>query len=376
MYLGLRLTLIYRRTVVERRRSMISRALFALVPRIIVACALMLVINSPSRAAQVQQDKLQAARLQLALHFADIQHRMGLAQAADLEERLDSDLAAVSIDTPPESYPSEDWNERLRGVAELDASIVTQVLSGKSDAVAGSRGLVERLIVSRTDRTLEPFALYVPSSLTANSTLVILLHGRPQTETEILSSPYFRKLADSTGTIVAAPYGRGLYDFAPPADDEVYQVTDEVGAAFHISSQRVFLVGYSMGGFSVFKIGPRHPRYWAAIMCIAGSILNSNAEAVRTAFQKTPIYVITGEKDQSIPPSYPKRTAAYLASVGIPTGLYEEPSGTHYLATLLPALSAAWHDMIAGHISRPAVPNVESTAPESMPPPNGVPVKP
>ena len=334
-----------------------------------LACGLLFAAAVPCAADAPRQDKIQSSLRLLVSKFDVVQQRMGAAQAVDLQERLNNDFGAMVEDEPPPTYPLADWNQRLNGLAELDASIVDQVIAGKSDAIAGSHGLVERLIVSRKDGTLQPFALYVPKSVSSNPTLAILLHGRPQTETEVLSAPYFQTLADSTGTIVAAPYGRAIYDFAPPADDEVYQVADEVATAFHIPPQRTYLVGYSMGGFSVFKVGPEHPDRWQAIMSIAGSVLNSESDAVRSAFAHTRVYVVTGSLDDSIPTMYPQGTAHYLAGVGISTGLYVEPSGTHLLASLMPSLTNAWHDMLGGHIRLSAVPRRDTGLPNAPPPP-------
>ncbi len=299
---------------------------------------------------------LRSARATLVAHYETVVRRMGSEQAADLEQRIDDDIGELLSGQAPDYFSASDWTQRLDGIALLDSSIVAQVVAGASEPIAGSRGLVERLILARTDKTLEPFALYVPATLAPKSDLVILLHGQPQTEAEILAMPYFRALADSTGTIVAAPYGRGIYDFAPPADDEVYQVAETVAAAFAVDPHRVFLAGYSMGGFSVFKIGPEHPAQWAAIMCIAGSVLNSEAAAVRSGFGRTRMYIVNGSKDANIPAVYGTQTAQWLAGVGIPTGFYQQPNGTHYLPTIVPALTRAWHEMLGGYIGLDAQP--------------------
>lgn len=276
--------------------------------------------------------------------------------AADLELRIDDDIGMLLSGEVPDDFSQADWNARLDGIATLDSSIVSQVVAGASEPLAGSRGLVERLTLTRTDRTLQPFALYVPATTGPHPSLVVLLHGQPQTEAEILSLPYFRELADSTGTIVAAPYGRGIYDFAPPADDEVYQVAQTVASAFGVDPHRIFLAGYSMGGFSVFKIGPEHAAQWAAVMCIAGSVLNSEAQAVREGFGRTRMYIVNGSKDVNIPAIYGTQTAQWLAGVGIPTGFYQQPNGTHYLPTLMPVLGRAWHEMLGGYIGLDAQP--------------------
>jgi pimeloyl-ACP methyl ester carboxylesterase len=307
-------------------------------------------------------EALRAARTQLVDNYDLVVRRMGLDEAADLEQRIDNDIGDLLSGALPDTASAADWTTRLDGTAALDSSLVAQVVAGRSQPLAGSRGLVERLVLTRTDHTLQPFALYVPSSAGPHPSLVILLHGNPQTETQLMSWPYFRELADSTGTIVAAPFGRGIYDFAPPADDEVYQVTDEVASAFGVDPHRIYLAGYSMGGFSVFKIGPEHPAVWAAVMCIAGSVLNSEAQAVRDGWSRTRMYIVNGSKDVNIPAIYGTQTAQWLAGVGIPTGFYQQPNGTHYLSTLVPVLTRAWREMLGGYIGMDVAPALANDA--------------
>ena len=313
--------------------------------------------GQPGVTADSPSDEVRAALTQLTSNYDAIAKRMGPDQAADLQERLSADLGwMVSAATPYPGYAPAAWSARVADQAHMDASIVTQVLAGKSDPIIGSQGLVERLVVSRKDGLLAPFSLYVPANAAANPALVVLLHGHPQTDSDIIAGRYFRQLADDTGTIVAAPYGRGIYQYASPADDEIYQVAADVAAAFHVPANRVFLAGYSMGGFAVFKVGREHPEQWAGVMSIAGSVLSSEAQLVRLAFAHTPIYVVTGTSDDQVPTSFAQNTAIYLDSVGIPTGLYIVPSGTHSVVTLEPMLSAAWHDMLTGKIRASARP--------------------
>jgi hypothetical protein len=308
-------------------------------------------------AAQSPSDEVRAALTQLTTNYDTIAKRMGPDQTADLQERLSTDLGwMVTAATPFPGYTDPAWNQRVADQAHMDASIVTQVLAGRSDPIAGSQGLVERLVVSRKDGLLAPFALYVPANAAANPTLVVLLHGHPQTDSDIIAGRYFRELADDTGTIVAAPYGRGIYEYASPADDEIYQVASEVASTYHVPSNRVYLAGYSMGGFAVFKVGRLHPEQWAAVLSIAGSALSSEVGLIRVAFAHTPVYVVTGTKDDEVPTDFAQSTAVYLDSVGIPAGLYIVPSGTHSVVTLTPMLSEAWHDMLTGKIRASARP--------------------
>jgi poly(3-hydroxybutyrate) depolymerase len=67
--------------------------------------------------------------------------------------------------------------------------------------------------------------MYVPPTVPATrASLAIVLHGNPQTEAELLGKPALRRVADSTGTILVAPFGRGIYDFEEPAATDVYDL--------------------------------------------------------------------------------------------------------------------------------------------------------
>ncbi|MBV8244952.1 MAG: alpha/beta fold hydrolase [Candidatus Eremiobacteraeota bacterium] len=303
-------------------------------------------------AATPAPSPLAKAKDALVAGYPVAQQRLGEGPAASLLVRVLEDLDEISQPAPSQ-FSAEAWQERLQTVSRLDASFVTDLLSGTTAPVTNAPGLTEHLMRSRVDGTLQPFALYVPPGADANSSLVVLLHGRPQTETELIGEPYFRELAAKTKTVVVVPWGRDHYDFAPPADDDVYQALDAVQNALGLSPRRAFLVGYSMGGFSVFTVGPLHADRWAAIMCVSGAVLNSEVPTVRWRFRETPVYVVTGAVDENIPTVYGEETAAYLASIGLTVSFYEQPGGTHYLGSLMPALTSAWTDMLAGTIHPP-----------------------
>lgn len=317
-------------------------------------------VSATKTPSQIVADAL----IKLQAHLAVANRAMGEDQAEALGSRLADDMESFDDPTMPMGYTPATYQQRLRNSALLDASIVDQVLAGKYEPLGGVSGLAERLIKSSTDGTWQPLALYVPRDLKPNPTLVVLLHGQPQTETNLLGPPYFQTLADSTNTIIAAPWGRGNYDFYGVASDDVYQTADAVAKAYDIDPHRVYLAGYSMGGFSVFKIGPTHGAVWHAVLCIAGSILNSETASVMKAWKYTPIYVVNGKLDQSIPPMYGEMTAVYLAGMGVPTGFYQEPKGTHFIPTLMPSLTQAWRDMIAGVVRN--TPNVSQSG-EGLP---------
>jgi pimeloyl-ACP methyl ester carboxylesterase len=324
--------------------------------------------NGAPASSLLQVARLTAARGELQAHLVDVQRNTGPDGASGLQGRLsdDIDTARDQTDRPP-GYSAQQWSTRVAAIADLDTKLVGEMIAGTVTPPAAASGMDELLMRSTLDGTLQPYAIYVPKNLGGKTALIVLLHGNPQTEVELLSGSYFHDLADATGAVIVAPWGRGIYDYASPGSDDVYQLADEARSAFHISQQRVYLVGYSMGGFSVFKIGPLHAERWEAIMCISGAILNSETALVRYRFRETPIYVVTGSNDTNIPTVYGEETAAFLASAGMQVSFYEQKDGTHYLPTLLPSLTAAWNDMLAGRVLVSSTPTIVGQPPSAAP---------
>jgi pimeloyl-ACP methyl ester carboxylesterase len=300
---------------------------------------------APSRTIAEAVQRYEAAR-------AKVEAELGVDAATDFHRRLFDDLELQQ--TPaPEHYAPADWTETVASITRLDMEAVDQLVSGTPAPLRAVPGLHEVLVPSRIDKTWQLVAVYVPSNAKPQrAPLAVVLHGNPQTEAELLGQPYLRRLADRTGTIVVAPYGRGIYDYAEPAGTDVYDLLGAVQSAFGVDRGRTYLAGYSMGGFSVFKIGPRGGYRWAGVLCISGAILNSGVRPVSIAWHDMRLYVVTGAHDASIPTKYGEQTAGYLAGLGLPVSFYEEGTGTHALRTLTPSLERAWDDMHAG-VTRP-----------------------
>ena len=281
-----------------------------------------------------------------------IEAELGAEEAAAFGRRLFDDLERQG-EPAPDGYGAADWSETVANVLKLDLEAADQLAAGTPAPLRLVPGLHEVLVPSRVDRTWQLVALYVPPTVHATRVpLAIVLHGNPQTESELLAQPSLRRLADRTGTIVAVPYGRGLYDYAEPAATDVYDLLALLQNQFPVDRGRTYLAGYSMGGFSVFKIGPRGGARWSGVLCISGAILNSGVRPVTIAWRTTPLYVVTGAHDESIPTKYGEQTASYLASLGLGVSFYEEPRGSHTLRTLWPSLERAWDDMHAA-LTRP-----------------------
>ena len=183
--------------------------------------------------------------------------------------------------------------------------------------------------------------------------LVIFLHGRAQPESHLLAPQFIQELAERTGTIIVAPYGRGSYDFSG-SESDVYDALDAANRAFAIDPRKRYLAGYSMGGFAVFRLAPIVPSDWSAVMSIAGSLLGSRASGVTRTLRNARFYILTGARDDNVPTLYPTATAIFLRDAGLPVTFYSQPDGTHSLYSLRSIISQAWTDMEGSIVRSPA----------------------
>jgi dienelactone hydrolase len=193
------------------------------------------------------------------------------------------------------------------------------------------------------------------------------LHGNQQAESHLLAPAYLQGLAERTGTVVVAPYARGAYDFRGVESDvdDAYQAALR---AFAIDVHKRYLAGYSMGGFSVFRLAPLHPAEWSAVLSIAGSLLQSRSGRLLSAMpENVRYYIVTGSRDDNVPTVWPAATAIFLRDAGRPVSFYSQLDGTHGLFSLEPALAQAWSDMERGIVRAPSgltgAPNLPEGAP-------------
>ena len=292
----------------------------------------------------------------------------GAATTMDYYDRLLDDGALLG-GRAPSSYPAELWENSVRAASQLDLSLATQLLQRSYQPMAAIRGLGETLVRSSKDGTMQPVAVYVPTTYSAQTPapLIVFLHGNAQAESHLLAPPYLQRLAEGTGTIVVAPYGRGAYDFRG-AESDVDDAYEAAGRAFAIDPRKRYLAGYSMGGFSVFRLAPLHPADWSAVMSIAGSLLQSRSGRLLSAMpQNVRYYIVTGSRDDNVPTLWPTATAIFLREVGRPVSFYSQLDGTHALFTLQPVLAKAWNDMERGIVRAPSGLTGSPDLPEARP---------
>jgi dienelactone hydrolase len=335
---------------------------------IVAAVALVVFPAVDSRTADLET-QLDAAQKAYSANIVSEAKLVGRDTAYDYLQRLIDDRAA--LDRPvPYGFEPQLWSGYVDDKATLDLSLVDQILSRNYRPLGDIRGLGETLLRSSRDGTMQPVAVYVPQSYRPGTAapLVVFLHGNPQSETDLLAPPFIGQLAERTGTIIIAPYARGRANFRQSPSD-VYDALDAATGAFTIDTRKRFLVGYSMGGFAAYEIGPMHSRDWTAVMSIAGGLLDRDTHLVIATMNQTPFYVLAGSADGTVPNQYSISTAEFLQASSVPISYYFQAGGTHSMMTLLPALTQAWDDMHAGVVRAPP-PTLKYT-PLLLNPPHG-----
>lgn len=141
---------------------------------------------------------------------AVIEGQVGSSQALDLAERLAQDENDAAL-APTRSYAA-DRQDALERQVTLDIQAIADLAAQSPQAMTLKRtGLYETFVRSSADGLLLPAAVYVPANARRGGPLALILHGLQESETNLLALPYFRRLADRTGTVLVAPYARGAY---------------------------------------------------------------------------------------------------------------------------------------------------------------------
>ncbi|WP_161407471.1 carboxylesterase family protein [Paenibacillus silvestris] len=79
--------------------------------------------------------------------------------------------------------------------------------------------------------------------------------------------------------------------------DAVTALIDEVVADHRVDRKRIYLIGYSMGGYGVWDLAIHHPKKFAAIVPLSSGGQISKAEQL----QNTSIWAFHGAKDNIVP---------------------------------------------------------------------------
>jgi predicted esterase len=268
--------------------------------------------------------------------------KAALIERTALGAQTASELAAE----PSAAGPFADALADLARRVELDEAAVPALLASGAPALSAAPGAHASIV--RAGRRDEAFAYWVPAGYDARTPgpLVVLFHGAIQPETDLVARAFFRDLADASNAILLAPGGNDR------DADAMLRSLDAAERALRPvvawDAKRRYLGGFSNGVFGAFHAVALQNAPCAGFLGIAGVMQPGDLHGVTIRLDTHAAFLVTGTYDRIIPSSEVHKVVDNLRRERVPARLYEVPGAPHGLRALYPAISRAWHDMLAG----------------------------
>ena len=202
-----------------------------------------------------------------------------------------------------------------------------------------------------------PYSVYVPTTYDGSKEfpLIVLLHGLGSSANQIIRYRGFTDLAEQNGYIVFAPMGynnHGWYgslgtgvskiganlfkgegedpeNLGELSEKDVMNVLEMARKEFKIDSNRIFLMGHSMGGGGTLYIGTKYHEIWAGLAPIAPAMYSSTD--VLEKAKHIPIIVVHGDQDRLVDVNVSRRWTEKMKELGMDYKYIEVAGGDHVM---------------------------------------------
>lgn len=162
----------------------------------------------------------------------------------------------------------------------------------------------QKLALESGDQASLNYLLFLPNEYRLDAArrwpLIIFLHGSDERgdDPELVKGngiPAILEDGKNLPFIVVSPQCPTDLRWSPEVVHELYQA---VSLRLRVDPDRVYLTGYSMGGYGTWDTAEEYPELFAAIVPIAGGGDVQKAARLR----KIPIWAFHGAKDENVPP--------------------------------------------------------------------------
>ena len=212
------------------------------------------------------------------------------------------------------------------------------------------------------------YRVYVPPNRNPSEKLPVMLylHGSNRRGTDNQSQladlyENIKGFPDNWKFIVVFPQCRENTFWAGPMMEQSLAALDQAVKEFGGDANRLFIAGYSMGGFGVWQSAITHPDKFAALVSVAGGVepvgevsdedkallspqVTAAALAPDThraygeALKSLPIWIVHGSKDESVPVTESRKLVEGLKAAGNADVNYVELEGVGH-GSVVPAFS-------------------------------------
>jgi poly(3-hydroxybutyrate) depolymerase len=173
------------------------------------------------------------------------------------------------------------------------------------------------------------YAVFVPSTYDHVHALpaILLVHGSGGNGPDFLK--LWQDFAEKYGIILVAP----TLPLGPTLEAQVPQLfpalMELVKKQWLVDSRRIYVFGYSAGGYSTFDAATLDSTYFAAAGVFAGIITPDYYWIVQKAQRKTPIAIYIGDHDQFFSFAQTRATRDVLVANGFTVHYVEIPNQDH-----------------------------------------------
>ncbi len=194
------------------------------------------------------------------------------------------------------------------------------------------------------------YILYVPSGLSLPAPFVVALHGNGDTASNFLSYSQLGQSAQTNGFLLAvpqaipdsAPYGVDWDAYTePPSSNKDYRFVEEVRNAWAAcaDSARVYVLGYSQGGFLAFYVGMKDAGELGAIHVQSAANPLSSA-LITSAPRQIPVQLRIGTEDSLLQAARDTRDALQASGFTVDYAEISDHGHCCYLSSLNPEIWA------------------------------------
>lgn len=177
-----------------------------------------------------------------------------------------------------------------------------------------------------------------------NYPLILLLHGasRHMKNTDFLMSEEFQNFEQ---TFVVVPIAPPQFDWGRPSGYSLsalplaINAVKSVSRKYNINPKRIYVSGYSMGGYGTFNAIKRKPEIFAAGMPLCSGWSANDLASLSTV----PIWMFHGAKDTIIPVSSSRNFIHAAKAAGMNNIFYQElPEHGHNIWDTVYSLPDTW----------------------------------
>lgn len=173
------------------------------------------------------------------------------------------------------------------------------------------------------------YYVFTPSSYNASHPppAVLLVHGGGGNGLDIL--PLWRDLAETKGIILVAPTFPLGAQFETQVKTLYPALMDAVRQSLTIDGNRIYVFGYSAGGYTSFDAALLDSTYFAAAGVFAAIITPDYYWEIQQAVRKTPIAIYIGDHDEFFTVAQVQATRDELVANGFTVHLTIYPNQDH-----------------------------------------------